>query len=148
MMQRFPDWPERLHDYLVERKTMPFAWGAHDCAAFGSGAVAVQCGVDPMQSVYGSYKTAKGAAGFIKRNGGDLETVVKKYMSKAGFQEINPLMAGRGCVVMANIQTHDGTAPAVGVVGLDSRKALFVSNKTGGWFEVPITECFIAWGMD
>lgn len=148
MIQRFDDWPEKLHYYLAERQSMPFVWGGHDCCSFASGAVAAQCGVDPMKSAYGRYKTARGAAGYISRNGGDLPAVAKRTMTDAGFLEVNPLMAGRGCIVMANVPSLDGDAPAVGVVGLDSRKALFVLIDTGGWFELPITECFLAWGFD
>lgn len=147
-MNRFDDWPELLSAYLIERAQMSLEWGVHDCCAFAAGAAHVQCGVDPMKAIYGRYKTAKGAAGFISRNGGDLKAVVDNQAEKFGFPEISPLRAGRGCIVLADVPIGNGTAPALGVVGLDSRKALFVPDVVGSWYEIPVIECKHAWGFD
>ena len=147
-MQRLHDWPERLAEYLKERVLMPLKWGTHDCCAFAAGAVHVQCDADPMEEIYGRYKTAKGAAWFISRNGGDLKSVVKTQAQKFGFPEISLFRAGRGCIVMASVPIDGGEADALGVVGLDSRKALFVPSIAGVWYEVPVIECKIAWGFD
>lgn len=148
MTPRFDDWPERLHDYLLERENMPVNWGVHDCCTFACGAIFEQCGVDPMETARGRYKKARGAIGWLRRNGGDLPTAAVKLGIAAGLPEISPLMAGRGCIVLAPVPIVGGElSPALGIVGLDSRRALFVTDETTGYFEIPVVDCSMAWGF-
>lgn len=42
---RAADWPERLAQYIEQRRHLPFAWGGNDCASFAAGAVAAMCGL-------------------------------------------------------------------------------------------------------
>ena len=50
MIERFPDWPERLDAYIRSREGKRFAWGRdkQDCCSFAMGAVLAITGVDPM----------------------------------------------------------------------------------------------------
>lgn len=138
---RYPDWPERLDAYFRERATAPFSWGEHDCCSFACGAVEAQTGINPM--LRASYKTERGALGFIKRNGGTLTVVAEKLAAESDLESIPVLMAGRGCPVLGRIS--DGEY-ALGVVGLDSRVALFASET--GFLEYPLSSCLFAWSLD
>lgn len=138
---RLSDWPERFHEYLEGRAAAPFSWGEHDCCAFACGGVEVQTGVNPMARA--KYKTERGAFGFIKRNGGDLVAVARNLADENNFPEIPVLMAGRGCPVLGYV---NGDQFALGIVGLDSRYALFASEV--GFIQQPATDCLIAWSVD
>lgn len=138
---RFDDWPERLDAYLTGRATALFSWGEHDCCAFACGGVEAQTGINPMARA--SYKTERGALGFIKRNGGSLANVADNLAAESNFQKIPVLMAGRGCPVLGIV---NGDQMALGIVGLDSRYALFASNV--GYIEMPVSGCIAAWGYE
>lgn len=145
-LMRFPDWPERLDEFLRGRAATPFLWGKHDCCAFACDGVFVQCGVDPMKRARGKYKTERGALSWLRRNGGDLSAVADVLGEEAGLQKISPLMAGRGHVVIGNVTTPDGQMPALGIVGLDSRIAHFAAPV--GYIDVPTRDCRFAWSFD
>jgi hypothetical protein len=144
-MRRLPDWPERLDEYLQGRATAPFSWGTHDCCAFSAGAILAQTGVDIMGQLKARYKTARGAAGFISRNGGSLEAMARQIGRDFGFKEIPVAFAGRGCPVLGEVTNAEGEAePAMGIVGLDGRNALFASET--GCVALPTVSCLAAWG--
>lgn len=44
---RLHDWPLRLDAFLRQRRAVPFAWGAQDCALFVADAVQAMTGQDP-----------------------------------------------------------------------------------------------------
>lgn len=146
-MRRFADWPERLAVYLDERTRTPFAWGFHDCCAFACDGVLAQCGIDPMRPARGRYRTPRGAMGWIGRNGGSLEAVAEKLGAKVELPRVPVLMAGRGCVVLGMVRVDEGEppVPALGLVGLDSRVALFAA-RAGGYEPYPLRGCLMAWG--
>lgn len=146
MIKRFPDWPERLAAYLESRRNAPFEFGVHDCCTFACDAVKAQTGTDPMALARGKYKTEKGAANWLKRNGGDLEAAARKLGSEMPI--IPAAFAGRGCVVLGSVLTPFGVhIDSLGLVGMDSRFALFAAFD-GGWISGPVQGCRIAWGFD
>ena len=71
-MKRFPDWAARLNDFVDGVKRSPFAWAEHDCfCGWAADAVLAMTGEDIAAQWRGRYKTAKGAAGVLKRAGFD-----------------------------------------------------------------------------
>lgn len=58
-MPRFPDWPEKLVEYIASREHRPFDWGKgkQDCCSFANGGVIAQTGVDLMADIP-DYSTA------------------------------------------------------------------------------------------
>ncbi len=145
-MNRIEGWEIRLIAYLEERQDMPFQWGSQDCCRFACGGLVAQGLADPMSGVR-TYKTARGAAGMIARHGGTLEIAATNAAAKAGLREVAPAFAGRGCPVLAEIETPSGcVAPALGLVGIDGLKALFAG--TDGLVDRPLSECRRAWGLD
>jgi hypothetical protein len=150
IVRRHPDWPERLAEYIEGRKSAPFVWAGHDCCAFACGGVIVQSGVDPMKKAMGHYRTPRGAAGWIVRNGGSLMTVAVRLGEACGMRKIPVAMAGRGCVVLGTVrmETDNGVieTPALGLVGMDSRFSLFAAKI--GFEPYPTRSCLAAWGFD
>jgi len=71
-MDRLPDWAARLHDFIDGVKRDPFAWNSHDCVfGWAADAVLAITGEDVAAPYRGKYKSAKGAAGVLKRAGFD-----------------------------------------------------------------------------
>ncbi len=144
-MSRIEGWEHKLAAYF-EAQNVPFAWGSQDCCRFACGGLVAQGLADPMAGLR-SYKTARGAAGMIARLGGTLDIAATKAATKAGLREIAPAFAGRGCPVLANVETPDGKMNlAFGVVDLTGLTALFAG--TAGLVDRPLSECRRAWGFD
>ena len=94
-----------------------------------------------------AYKTARGAVGAIGRLGGTLDAAATTLADKAGLREIAPAFAGRGCVVLADVETPEGPIePALGLVGLDGTQAQFVGADGLVWRR--LSDCHRAWGFD
>lgn len=121
MIERLPDWEQRLHDYVAALEGSSFSWGTLDCALFAAGAVMAQTGVDLAADFRGRYRTARGSVRALRRFGaGTLAATIA-----ARLPAIEPAFAQRGDVVMA-----DGIAGVC--VG---PRALFVGEVDGapGW---------------
>ncbi len=146
MTARPEGWESRLAAYLGARSAMPFAWGSQDCCTFACAGLAAQGLPDPMRAVR-PYKTARGAAGAISRLGGTLDAAATALAMKAGLREVATAFAGRGCVVLAEIETPEGQIePALGLVGLDGTRAMFAGPDGLVWRL--LADCRRAWGFD
>lgn len=111
-LRRYDDWPERLADWLGEHRARPFAWGSWDCALAACDWVRVATGVDLARGLRG-YKTARGAAGAMRRfAGGGLVEVAEAVAARHGIAEVAPGYAQRGDLAL--LDTEQG--PALGVV--------------------------------
>lgn len=148
MIERVPDWPERLAEYLDRRQRMAFAWGTHDCCRFACLGLVAQGCPDPMPVSARRYRSEDGAARAIARLGGTLDEAATRLSHAVGLRAVPVLMAGRGCPVLADMVLPDGSyAPALGLVGMDSRFAMFV-HPTDGLLRSPATACRRAWSFD
>lgn len=67
--RRLPDWPDRLHEFIVVRWHAPFAWGRHDCLLFAGGAIAAMTGADPFAPAIGLYKTRRQSTAALRAHG-------------------------------------------------------------------------------
>jgi hypothetical protein len=130
---RHEDWPERLNDLLIECSNKPFVWGHHDCCLFAAHAVRELTGDDHTGPFMGRYRSARTAAKLLAEHGG-----VRGIAGAALGEEIPPLTAGRGDVVLLHTEEHGDTlAVCIGercaVPGMD--RLLYV----------PLTEAVTAW---
>lgn len=135
---RLPDWPERLAEFIEERRYWPFAWGSQDCAMFGGDAIAAQTGVDPFAAFRGRYTTEEGAEAITAPAGG-FEALLGATLAAFGAQDCPPALAQRGDVGMVRV----GNAEALGVV-LGS--AVAVPGLTRLQF-VPAGRVYRAWAL-
>lgn len=94
---RFPDWPQRLAEYVASSANAPFEWGIRDCAQFAGKGVQAMTGENPAG--FWRYASELGARRFI-RQAGSLEALVCEALGDS----IPPAQAGRGDVVLADLE--------------------------------------------
>lgn len=126
---RKADWESALSDYLAGQGGAVFAWGACDCAMFAAGAVLAMTGTDPAAELRGRYKSATGAARVLKRYGAD---DLAAWVS-ARFEEVAPVFAHRGDLVMADGSLGICAGPAAWFVGEENGDAGLVSRPMQDW---------------
>lgn len=144
-LRRVIDWELRLAAYLAVSGMTRFEWGVHDCCRFACGGLVAQGLPDPMASVR-AYSSERGAAAALRRLGGTLEAAAAVLSAEAGLVPVAPAFAGRGMVVLAEIESDGGAiAPALGLVGLDGRQALFAGDA--GLVTRRLKDCRLAWGI-
>ncbi len=106
-------WERHLVEYVEAKRNTPFRWGAFDCAIFAHEALAVQYGEIAIPHFAGRYKTAKGAARYL-RSFFEVETLqdaLSKYMI-----EVQPKFAQRGDIVSIRADSAiEGVGEALGV---------------------------------
>jgi hypothetical protein len=134
-MRRYPDWPERLAAFIETRRAEPFAWGSNDCGLFAADAVRAIYGIDLAHDLRGAYHSEEGAKQAV---GGALEPYAERICAAFGFEEIRPLFAQRGDVVLW--RTEQG--PTLGIIGLNG-PALFLTPTR--LIEVPVRALDRAW---
>lgn len=145
-MKRFPDWEVRLDAYLTATRRTPFAWdGSHDCCTFCAGGVEAQTGEDPMTGLRGLYANKAEALRLLRGEGG-LEIWAPELARKLGLPEVPVLQAPRGGIVLGQVETDAGIGPALGLLGLDGRHAVFAAPR--GQIRLPIGTCVRAWRLE
>jgi hypothetical protein len=139
-LKRATNWQTLLHEFLVDRARMPFAWGGNDCCTFPADAIKAMTGEDIAAAFRGAYTGEAGAWAAVMRmagGSGDPATAVADAAAwcaaKAGMPEwmhagkAAPLLAQRGDLVVlpesgrliAGIVHLNGSAvAAVGAAGL------------------------------
>jgi hypothetical protein len=106
-------WERHLAEYVESQRNTPFRWGEFDCAIFAREALAVQYGEIVVPHFAGRYKTAKGAARFLRSffDADSLQTALSRYMI-----EIDPRLAQRGDIVSIRDDSPiEGVGEALGV---------------------------------
>lgn len=66
-----PDWEPRFNAWLEEAAARPHDFGRHDCLLMPAGAILAQTGRDHGRGHRGRYRTARGAARYLRRLGFD-----------------------------------------------------------------------------
>ena len=116
-LTRITDWATALAVFLESRDKAPFVWGANDCALFAADAVLAITGHD-LGSDRGRYRTAKGAAGVLRRHGVD---------SVGALAERRLLAVSAPPVAVEFARRGD-----VGVAALEGRETLVI-RISGAW---------------
>lgn len=130
---RFQDWPERLNKILADSHNKPFEWGVHDCCLFAADVVMELTGTDPAADLRGAYTTALEAARIVKERGG-----ARGIATASLGEEIPPLMAGRGDIVMIVTKEHGDTMAVC--TGMDC-----VAPGVKSLQRIPMTAAVAAW---
>jgi hypothetical protein len=103
---RRQDWPQRLAEFNVSRRRMPFTWGGNDCVTLAADWIEQATGTDPIADIRG-WTDALSAARTIEALGG-LEAAITARLG----EPIPPAFARRGDVVLLDIAGRE----TVGVV--------------------------------
>ena len=130
-MRRKKNWQAILFDAVRAAKQNEFKYGKHDCCLAAANIVQAITDVDLMEGFRGKYRSAAGAARWIKSEGcTTLTDAVGARVIAAGGEAIGPAYAGTGDIVITDKAIHDQIqGEAVGIcVG---RKFLFPGET--GW---------------
>ena len=140
-MQRRPDWPERLAEYVAEGAVVRFRWGEVDCCLWACGGLEAMTGIDPAAPLRGTYADLEGARKALRGFGGGglLETAEKLALDYGKIRLASPLYAQRGDLVMAQGagDSPDGLGLCVG------RTALCLTPR--GLRSVRLEDSLAAW---
>jgi len=130
---RLAGWELRLLDEVTSARSMPFQWGAHDCATWAFDVRRALTGKDAAKAWRGKYKTEAGAAKMLHKL--KCQTVDDLARSILGDPLHAVLLAQRGDILLG------GAERALGVcIGSDG---LFL--QPAGLVSVPLKSCFSAW---
>lgn len=137
---RCEDWPEKLDSYIKENLNKPFSYAENDCCTFASEIIKIMTGKDIMEGMRGKYKDKESGYKVMKRFAGGLIGTFKKTMEKYSFEEIPPLMAQRGDVVIYETEMGDTVGICIGDKIITPGENGIISN--------PIFEGKMAWRIE
>jgi len=135
-----------LHDFLLARAAVPFAWGSNDCCLFPADAILAGTGVDLADDFRGRYTTKAEAFALIKTVTGKDSAQAAAVANAAawcaerhGLEACEPLFA-RSCdlVVFKN-----GDRLISGIVSMNFRHILSVGESGLKKFLIATPDTFI-----
>ena len=128
-LMRVDRWEIRLAEAIEAARHRPFQWGVHDCATWAMDVRFALTGDDMAADWRGRYRTANGAAKFMRKQGyADLREAA---MDKLGAPLETVRLAQRGDVLL------DPEGEALGICA--GRIGLFLTE--GGLTDRPLVEC-------
>ena len=138
-------WALLLHEWIESKRDVVFSYDSSvgtDCCTFVADAVKAMTGTDIAAAFRNQYTTQLGALKTIKTisDGTTVEDVAVFVTNQFEMKELSTVkLAQRGDIVL-----FDGDeGQAMGIVSLNGRDALFVSDK--GLNTLPVKECRRAW---
>jgi len=149
MLRRTVNWDTReLHEFFLERRELPFAWGANDCCLFPADGILAMTGIDLAADFRGKYTDQASAFALIQSvTGGSTVADAAAYCAKK-FElpewvdksgKPLPLMARRGDLVVI----EDAGRLIAGLVGLTGRHVISVGED--GLKRLALTSVQRAW---
>lgn len=161
MTRRIATWEQELPVFAGGYEGRAFAWGEWDCCLAAAAWIERATGLDVAAPFRGRYRTRLGAARVLQAfAGGGVAALAEKIAAQFGFEEVPPLFAQRGDVVLvdgilqpdtteedpqtsAEDATPDPYGPALGVVSADGWH--FLVPGPGGVLRVPLAKARRAW---
>ena len=140
-MERYPDWPERLAEYVANGTRARFRWGEVDCCLWACGGIEAMTGIDPAAPLRETYSDEAGAERALRRFAGRglLETVERLATEHGKARLASPLYARRGDLVMA-----EGPGRCPDALGLCvGATAVFLTPR--GRRSVALNDALAAW---
>lgn len=101
MLQRHPDWPQRLSAFIRDRRSVGYEYGTNDCGCLVLDAIAALTGAVLIPSADRPTSRAAAARFLVARGWGDVETMMTALL---GPPLATPRLAGRGDVVSFEAQ--------------------------------------------
>lgn len=118
-LTRREDWPQRLQEFVGSRVASPFAWGSNDCVSFAAAAVERLTGTAVLAALGEPWTDSASAAVLLRAYaGGDLIEATAKLMAEFCCEEVPPLHAQRGDVVIG-VSPSTGDASAMICLGAE-----------------------------
>lgn len=104
-MNRLHDWQIRFEAFIASRQSVPFVWGANDCALFAADAVCAITGQDPAPPGLRAHRTEKQALRALERHGG-----LHSIATAALGQPVAASQASVGDIVLVKVGKRDALA--------------------------------------
>jgi len=134
---RLPDWPERLAEFIEQRRDVPFEWAVNDCCAMAADAVLAMSGRDFLAKYRGRYATEEQAEALMGEGG--LPGFLQRVLAAFGGVEIPPAEAQRGDVALIGLENQL-------VCGVVTGPHIAAPGARGLAF-VPLRRATMAWGV-
>lgn len=132
------DWDQRFADWLAETTARKHRFSHHDCLMQPAGAIEAQTGRDLADGHRGRYRTARGAAAYLRGLGFDSAEALLDSI----LDPVPPAFAQRGDIAL--IQIPEGPAVPGVVIG---GEALFVVHGEPEPLRVPRSAWVKAWSV-
>jgi hypothetical protein len=144
MLTRKPDWPHRLHRFLLAQQDRRFAYGSWDCCLWVCEAVKEMTGVDPAAPFRSKYSTRTQAYQLMREYGGraSVEAIVSRVLDDIGMPEVSVLRAHRGDMALIPRGANDHS---LALVALNGRELLTCTAR--GFASIPLTRAVRAWSV-
>ena len=113
MPTRCANWPEALSSYIDLKRDEAFAWGVNDCCLFGANWIQLCTGLDPAESLRGTYDSALSGVRVLENHGGLIGTI-ETHMEPLGFKPISQGFAARGDIAVRDCGNGDTMAILIG----------------------------------
>lgn len=130
------NWTQLLLDCVEAARTVPFAWGHHDCCLFVADVVFAMTDVDPAAGLRGTYRSETGAQRLLKRHGGVIG-LATHMGQRIGAPQCRVREAGRGDVVAldyrGNVLLGVVIDDRVAAVGRDGLVFLSIDYAVSAW---------------
>ncbi len=132
-------WKTNFVKYIHKNINTPFYFGKHDCFLTACDLIKEITGIDAAEQHRNKYEGVEETKKILEKHGG-LETEVIKICKQNKWEQINPLFASKGDLVMINIGAD---RKALGVIDLNGSEILFAAPI--GFTRKPITDAVLAW---
>jgi hypothetical protein len=126
---RRENWPALLNEWVESNRAVPFAWKTHDCCSAAAAWVLLATGVD-VYAVYAErYAPSMTSAMRIVKKAKGLKPLVEAALG----DDVGAAFAGRGDVVLVNIEGRESLAVCLGNLAAGPGKDGLVFIGRGEW---------------
>lgn len=127
-MTRPDNWPELLHEYVMEAASKPFEWGSNDCLFFAANWLERLTGFDPVPDLRGKWKNARTALKYLREHHASYEAAIQDAMDRLAYIEAAPIHLHRGDICLLE-GGPDQFGVVLGIV-VDARCAFLSENNS------------------
>lgn len=141
-MKKLSDWVQRFETVVEKKKNLHFDWGTHNCVTFASDLFEATTGKKVQADIKLAPNSTERQAYVVLKKfaGGGIDNALEKTAKEFGLEEIPPLMAQRGDLLIVEF---DGTRCAA-TVNLTGRSAIAVTPDKG-LADIPMKFAVRAW---
>lgn len=136
---RVKTWKDDFVAYIHANVDTPFDFGTHDCCLTACDMLKAITGEDPAKSFRGTYNGPVECYVTLKKHGG-VEAIADKICAERGWEEIKPLFASKGDLVMIEAGNE---RYALGVVDLSGKE--IIAAGPIGLSRKPLSDAVKAW---
>jgi hypothetical protein len=140
-MKRYPDWQQRLSEFLSETKSLTFQYGRFDCCLFVADAVLSMTGVDIASGYRDKYNSLEESINLIQLHSGSksLQPFIHQALKQYNLLEVPVLNAQRGDIILVKRSIDF----SLGLISLSGKEIIAVGER--GIIKINLKHAFKAW---